>query len=149
MIQPVNIHEAKTNFSKLLKRVQMGDEITIAKAGKPIARLVPFREKRVTRKPGTAKGLIIDCCINNRIKYPVVLDCTHETGGECGGAGATAAASGGVVGGWPFAVGGGTDGGCSGERGLAVAGDFSASRSAGVDRQAYSRATAQTDSPTA
>ena len=58
MIQPVNIHEAKTNFSKLLKRVQMGDEITIAKAGKPIARLVPFREKRVTRKPGTAKGLI-------------------------------------------------------------------------------------------
>lgn len=59
MVEPVNIHEAKTNFSKLLRRVQLGDEIIIAKAGKPIARLVPFREKRAARKPGTAKGRII------------------------------------------------------------------------------------------
>jgi prevent-host-death family protein len=58
MIEPVNIHDAKTNFSKLLKRVQLGDEIVIAKAGKPIARLVPFRDKGTARKPGTAKGLI-------------------------------------------------------------------------------------------
>jgi prevent-host-death family protein len=37
----VNIHEAKTHFSKLLRRVAAGEEITIAKAGVPIAKLVP------------------------------------------------------------------------------------------------------------
>jgi len=58
MIGAVNVHEAKTRFSKLLKRVQLGEEIVIAKAGKPVARLVPFAERRLARKPGTAKGLI-------------------------------------------------------------------------------------------
>lgn len=38
----VNVHEAKTHFSKLLERVAAGEEVTIAKAGKPVARLVPF-----------------------------------------------------------------------------------------------------------
>jgi prevent-host-death family protein len=37
-----NVHEAKTHFSRLLQRVVDGDDIVIAKAGKPIARLVPF-----------------------------------------------------------------------------------------------------------
>jgi prevent-host-death family protein len=37
----VNVHEAKTHLSRLLDRVAHGDEITIAKAGKPVARLVP------------------------------------------------------------------------------------------------------------
>ena len=37
----VNVHEAKTHFSRLLDRVAAGDEVTIAKAGKPVARLVP------------------------------------------------------------------------------------------------------------
>jgi prevent-host-death family protein len=37
----VNIHEAKTHLSRLLARVAAGDEVVIAKAGKPIARLVP------------------------------------------------------------------------------------------------------------
>jgi prevent-host-death family protein len=58
MIEPVNVREAKTHFSMLLARVQLGEEIVIAKAGKPIARLVPFHQKAVARKPGTAKGLI-------------------------------------------------------------------------------------------
>jgi len=58
MIEPVNVHEAKTRFSQLLKRVQMGEEIVIARAGKPIARLVPFHGKTGGRKPGTTKGLI-------------------------------------------------------------------------------------------
>lgn len=41
----VNMHQAKTHFSKLVERVtQNGEEITIAKAGKPAARLVPLRE---------------------------------------------------------------------------------------------------------
>jgi prevent-host-death family protein len=38
----VNIHEAKTRLSRLVKRVQAGEEVTIAKAGRPVARLVPI-----------------------------------------------------------------------------------------------------------
>ncbi len=37
----VNVHEAKTQFSKLLARVERGERITVARAGKPVARLVP------------------------------------------------------------------------------------------------------------
>ena len=37
----VNVHEAKTHFSKLLARVEKGEEVVIARSGKPIARLVP------------------------------------------------------------------------------------------------------------
>jgi prevent-host-death family protein len=54
----VNIHDAKTRFSKLLELVQLGDEIVIAKAGRPIARIVPFVAMPLRRKPGTANGLI-------------------------------------------------------------------------------------------
>ncbi|MEW5898593.1 MAG: type II toxin-antitoxin system Phd/YefM family antitoxin [Bacillota bacterium] len=53
----VNIHEAKTHFSKLLARVKEGEEVVIAKAGKPIARLVPMTEP-VRRVPGSAKGRV-------------------------------------------------------------------------------------------
>ena len=38
----VNVHEAKTQLSQLLQRISMGEEVVIAKAGKPVARLVPF-----------------------------------------------------------------------------------------------------------
>lgn len=38
----VNVHEAKTHLSRLLKRVAAGDEIIIANAGHPVARLIPF-----------------------------------------------------------------------------------------------------------
>jgi prevent-host-death family protein len=55
----VNIHEAKTNFSKLLARVMSGEEVIIAKAGTPIARLVSFMEKPPRRIPGTASGKIV------------------------------------------------------------------------------------------
>ena len=54
----VNVHEAKTHFSRLLSRVESGEEIIIAKAGKPVARLIPVLEKVVRRSPGTAKGHI-------------------------------------------------------------------------------------------
>lgn len=40
----MNVHEAKTHFSKLLRRVAAGEEIVIARAGRPVARLVPFEE---------------------------------------------------------------------------------------------------------
>ena len=52
----VDIHEAKTHFSKLLGRVALGEEIIIAKAGEPVAHLVPLTQKRA-RTPGGAEGL--------------------------------------------------------------------------------------------
>jgi len=53
----VNIHEAKTHLSRLLEAVAAGEEIIIAKAGKPIAKLVPIEKPK--RKPGTLKGTFI------------------------------------------------------------------------------------------
>lgn len=52
----INIHQAKTNLSKLLERAALGEEITICKAGKPIAHLIPARQSGKPRKLGTAKG---------------------------------------------------------------------------------------------
>ena len=51
----VNVHEAKTHFSKLLERVALGEEIIIAKAGKPVAKLVALEQPK-TRIFGSAKG---------------------------------------------------------------------------------------------
>ena len=48
----VNVHEAKTQLSKLLARVAAGEEIVIARAGKPVARLVPMEKKRARRVLG-------------------------------------------------------------------------------------------------
>ena len=51
----VNVHEAKTNFSRLLADVEAGDEVVIARAGKPVARLVPFEvpsERPASRRLG-------------------------------------------------------------------------------------------------
>jgi prevent-host-death family protein len=52
----VNVHEAKTHFSKLLERVAMGEEVVIAKAGRPVAKLVPLDSKPKKRVLGSAKG---------------------------------------------------------------------------------------------
>jgi prevent-host-death family protein len=54
----VNIHQAKTQFSRLVERVAGGEEIIIAKSGKPIARLVPYAAKRAVRRPGAMRGKI-------------------------------------------------------------------------------------------
>jgi prevent-host-death family protein len=54
----VNVHEAKTHLSKILDRVLAGEEIIIAKAGKPVARLVPLEAERKPRVPGTYAGRI-------------------------------------------------------------------------------------------
>ena len=51
-----NIHEAKTQFSKLIEAVTQGEEIVIAKAGKPAAKLVPIQAQHPNRKPGALKG---------------------------------------------------------------------------------------------
>ena len=58
MALQVNIHEAKTHLSKLLARVSAGEEVIIARAGKPIARLVPIIERPQKRVPGSAKGKV-------------------------------------------------------------------------------------------
>lgn len=47
-----NIHQAKTQLSRLIERVIQGEEIVIGKAGKPVARLVPYRKEGKPRKPG-------------------------------------------------------------------------------------------------
>jgi prevent-host-death family protein len=52
----VNIHEAKTHLSKLLERVAVGEEVVIAKAGKPVAKLVAIPSERPRFKLGSAKG---------------------------------------------------------------------------------------------
>ena len=54
----VNVHEAKTHLSRILDRVLAGEEIVIAKAGRPVARLVPIEEKATARVPGTYAGKI-------------------------------------------------------------------------------------------
>jgi prevent-host-death family protein len=55
----VNVHHAKTHLSKLLERVAAGEEVVIARAGHPVARLVPIDPKE-PRKPGLAKGRVTD-----------------------------------------------------------------------------------------
>jgi prevent-host-death family protein len=52
----VNVHEAKTHLSRLLERVEAGEEIIVARNGKAIARLVPVGH--VARRPGAMKGRI-------------------------------------------------------------------------------------------
>jgi prevent-host-death family protein len=54
----VNIHEAKTHLSRLLQRVADGEEVTIARAGKPVARLVAVEPKTEVRPLGFAQGQI-------------------------------------------------------------------------------------------
>ena len=55
----VNIQEAKAQLSQLLDRVLSGEEILIAKAGKPVVRLLPVKE-RVPRVPGLAQGKVTE-----------------------------------------------------------------------------------------
>jgi prevent-host-death family protein len=52
----VNVHEAKTHLSRLLARVLSGEEVVIAKAGVPVAKLVPVKKAPIKRKFGSAKG---------------------------------------------------------------------------------------------
>ncbi len=54
----INIHQAKTHLSKFLERVARGEEFIIAKAGKPVARLIGFRADDRDRTGGQWKGLL-------------------------------------------------------------------------------------------
>ena len=54
----VNIHDAKTHFSKLINQALTGEDVIIARDGKPIVRLVPYAEEIQTRRGGQFQGLI-------------------------------------------------------------------------------------------
>ena len=54
----INVSEAKAHFSRILDRVLTGEEIVIAKAGQPVARLVPVEATATARVPGTYAGKI-------------------------------------------------------------------------------------------
>lgn len=54
----VNIHEAKTHLSRLLQRVASGEEVTISRAGTPVARLVAIQPKIKVRPLGMDRGRV-------------------------------------------------------------------------------------------
>jgi prevent-host-death family protein len=56
----VNVHEAKTHFSRLLEQAHAGQEIVLAKAGKPYARLMPLAPSSIKRQPGRLAGRVAD-----------------------------------------------------------------------------------------
>jgi prevent-host-death family protein len=58
MTEPVNVHEAKTHLSRLLERVAVGEEIILAKAGTPVAKLVPIVREVERRSRGSAAGRV-------------------------------------------------------------------------------------------
>lgn len=53
-----NVHEAKSNLSRLIDQAVAGEEVVICKAGKPVARLVPYRESSQPRPRGLLRGQI-------------------------------------------------------------------------------------------
>lgn len=57
-MKTINIHAAKTHLSRLVEEAAAGEEIRIAKAGKPMARLVPLAPEAKPRKAGALKGRI-------------------------------------------------------------------------------------------
>lgn len=57
-MQIVNIHQAKTQLSKLIEKTQKGENVIIGKAGKPVAELIPFKIKKKERVPGIWKGKV-------------------------------------------------------------------------------------------
>lgn len=57
---PINVYEAKTRFSQLLRRVRNGEEIVIAAAGRPVARLVPIAPDAGPRVLGGDEGRVWD-----------------------------------------------------------------------------------------
>lgn len=77
MATTVNIHDAKTQLSRLLARVGEGEEIIIAKAGKPVALLSSLKGKTKKREPGSAKGKIV---ISKNFEKPLpryILEAFH------------------------------------------------------------------------
>lgn len=55
----VNIHEAKTHFSKLIQQVVNGEEIIVAKSGVPLIKMIPYEKSSTSRKGGQLKGMML------------------------------------------------------------------------------------------
>lgn len=58
-MQAVSIHDAKTHFSRLIARVEAGEEIVVRRGATPVAKLVAYRPADVPRAPGRLKGQIV------------------------------------------------------------------------------------------
>ena len=58
MTETVNIYDAKTRLSQLVDRAAKGEDVVIARAGRPVARLVAYRASERKRKPGRLRGRI-------------------------------------------------------------------------------------------
>lgn len=56
--QPVNVYEAKTQLSRLIDRALAGEDVVIARSGRPVVRLVPVQQPVPRRTPGSARGQI-------------------------------------------------------------------------------------------
>lgn len=54
----VNTHEAKTRLSELLRKVEAGEEVIIGRAGRPVARLMPYEDSPEPRQPGAWTGRV-------------------------------------------------------------------------------------------
>ena len=57
-LMKANVHDAETQLSRLLARAEAGEEVIIARHGKPVAKLVPIEEARPQRRFGSMKGKI-------------------------------------------------------------------------------------------
>lgn len=57
-MQIINIHQAKTNLSRLIEKTLSGEDVIIAKAGKPVAKIVPYKKTSKPRKLGLWKGKV-------------------------------------------------------------------------------------------
>lgn len=58
MTVQVNVYEAKTHLSRLLEQVAAGEEVVIARSGRPVARLVPYVRQGSARRPGAWRGRV-------------------------------------------------------------------------------------------
>ena len=76
----VNIHQAKTHLSQLLTRAALGEDIVIAKSGKPIVRLVPIEEPPQDRTLGQDEGLyVVPDDFNDPLPEDILLAFEGET----------------------------------------------------------------------
>ncbi len=81
MKEMLNVHAAKTNFSKLLARVAKGEEIVIAKGGTPVARLVPYGAASPERPLGVLAGKV--WMSEDAVETPAwLIDAFEGVGGE-------------------------------------------------------------------
>lgn len=76
-MKTVNTHEAKTHLSRLLARVAQGEEIVIAKAGRPVAKLVGIAPTTRRRRLGWARGQVV---ISPDFKAPLPKDLGEALG---------------------------------------------------------------------